>query len=179
MKMSCTLGADAWDPNKFWLVRNSQWLNSVKRGLRLRGIGYGDRLFIYVARDSGNAVLAYWVKERPGGMVKAFVTLCNITHGLPTLDYLAARIRPAREQAKEGLKALHEEWYAEKQEEARQEDAKIEWLKFIRKKDPQLARLVEMGKIPVSFERNELVKEKLMEAARRVQPKPTVVKYEP
>lgn len=173
--MSCTLGADYWDPAKFWLIKRCPWLDTIKRGLRLRGIRHGDRLFVYIARNTYQPILGYWVREVPGGCVKAFVALRTLAGPLPSCDYVAARIRPAREQAKAGLNALHEEAYEARKAEEKQDDAKTEWLKFIKKRDPQLARLVAMGKIPVSFDRNEDTVEHLMRAAANAKKKPMIV----
>lgn len=146
---SNALGAHRWDPRKFSLIKRSFWLDGMKRGLRNKGVVNGDRLFVYRARATGIPVLGYWCKERPGGS-RYFVSLAQITPNI-TLKFLQLRIRPARRQAKAGLKAVMEEAYLERKAHEAEDDAKTEWLKWIKKKDDQLYRRVKMGMTPVSF----------------------------
>lgn len=155
------VGAHKWDPSRFLLIRRSPWLDSIKRGLRLRGCQHGDRLFLYITRSNGKAVLGYWVKGFPRSGERAFVTLIAMPCPpdmapwlAPNLAYVSARIRPVREQAVVGLKALKEEEYEEVRARDEEEDAKAQYLKFVGKRDEALARKVRMGMIPVSFKKD-------------------------
>lgn len=167
MSLKRSLGANFFEPSRFLLVRKSAWLDSAKRGLKLRGVPDYDRLFVYVARESGVPALGYWIKERPGGIIRAFVTLMDLFRE-PSMDALVCRLRPAREQAMAGLAAIAEEEYAERKELERQEDAKQEWLKFIKTRQPELHRAVIQGLVPVAFPKESTLAGDLNRLARAV-----------
>lgn len=172
-KLSATLGAHIWDPKLYWIPPRCEWLKRIRRVLKFKGVPSADRLFVYVARQSGVTVLAYWIKERPGGTRRCFITLCPLhcfpdwaPALMPTIKYLVYRLRPARKQAKEGLRQLRNEEYAEGEERRKQDELKKEWVKFIKKRDPELAHRVLMGRLPLSFDaRDERVEEHLRRLA--------------
>lgn len=181
--LSSTLGAYNWDPERFWLVRHSFWLEGIKRSLRLRGITHGDNLFLYIARATGTTVLGYWVRERQGGLTKSFVALTSLDtypdsapHRMPSAEFVAHRIRPARQQAKAGLQALKEESYEELLNHEREEDSKKEWLRFIKKKDGELYEKVRKGRIPVAFDDDSRLTEALNMVADRIRKRPMITR---
>jgi hypothetical protein len=178
-----SLGAHHFRKDLHWIPKRCSWLESVRRGLRMRGITHAERLFVYIHRETGATMLAWWVKERPGGIGRAFVTLTDLVclpdlcpAAMPSMAYLVARVRPAREQAKGAIAAMREEEYLEREEARRQDEAKAEYLKWVKKKNPELHRLVERGIIPISFDHNPGLEEAFARAASSAEKKASIIK---
>lgn len=158
MSLAASVGASEFHPSLHRVYPDGRWLTGVKKRCRRAGVTCGDRVFLYKAIKTGRFVVAVRGDTRRGP--PRFFVAVESMHGhpdgfcpdRPSAEWMVQRLRPARKQAAEGLRAMRDEECAARNAEAEQDSRIEEFARQCEKRgDASYARAVRQRRIPVAF----------------------------